>query len=143
MTPTQKKWLATALATRPGQKHKDLGKYKRQTFGCATNISEGCRICGKYPTRKGHDPCLANLPGVYNACCGHGAWPPYATLTNGFCLVGKALEIYLEKVARMKRFREMHHKPQACAECGISFHPKRTDARYCSAACKQRAYRNR
>ena len=33
------------------------------------------RICGhcKLPNRPdGHDPCLGTLPGVRNACCGHG-----------------------------------------------------------------------
>jgi hypothetical protein len=30
-----------------------------------------------------------------------------------------------------------------CAGCGNSFKPARTDARYCSAACRQRAYRER
>jgi hypothetical protein len=33
-------------------------------------------------------------------------------------------------------------KPK-CAECRKSFIPTRSDARYCSAACKQRAYRQR
>ena len=23
-------------------------------------------------TSEGHDPCISNLPGVKNACCGHG-----------------------------------------------------------------------
>ena len=109
MTPSQKSWLATALATRPGQKHKDLGRYTRQTFGYISGIDE-CPLCGKHPTKKGHGPCLANLPGVDNACCGHGEdEAPYATLTSGFCLRGKALAVYLEKVGRMKRFREMYY----------------------------------
>jgi len=31
-----------------------------------------CNHCGKYQTEEGHDPCIANLPGVEQACCGHG-----------------------------------------------------------------------
>lgn len=31
-----------------------------------------CKQCGMYPTADGHDPCIANLPGVKYACCGHG-----------------------------------------------------------------------
>jgi hypothetical protein len=31
-----------------------------------------CRICGETRTREGHDPCIARLPGVRSACCGHG-----------------------------------------------------------------------
>jgi hypothetical protein len=34
-------------------------------------------------------------------------------------------------------------KGRACAECGERFYPKRTDAKFCSVACKQRAYRAR
>ena len=31
-----------------------------------------CGHCGKHNTPEGHDACIANLPGVMNACCGHG-----------------------------------------------------------------------
>lgn len=31
-----------------------------------------CGHCHKYPTVEGHDACLGTLPGVKNACCGHG-----------------------------------------------------------------------
>ncbi len=31
-----------------------------------------CGHCGKFPTVDGHDACLGTLPGVRNACCGHG-----------------------------------------------------------------------
>ena len=31
-------------------------------------------------------------------------------------------------------------RPTACATCGEKFEPKRSDAKYCSAACRQRAY---
>jgi hypothetical protein len=37
-----------------------------------------CTACGERPTPDGHDPCIANLPGVRNACCGHGElWRAY------------------------------------------------------------------
>jgi hypothetical protein len=31
-----------------------------------------CPKCDKEPTSEGHDPCIANLPDVKYACCGHG-----------------------------------------------------------------------
>ena len=31
-----------------------------------------CPRCNLPPTEDGHDACIANLPGVKNACCGHG-----------------------------------------------------------------------
>ena len=36
-----------------------------------------CPFCGKYETSEGHDPCIANLPGVKHACCGHGIMKTY------------------------------------------------------------------
>lgn len=33
--------------------------------------------------------------------------------------------------------------PRECAACGSTFTPSRADARYCSPACRQRAYRAR
>jgi hypothetical protein len=35
-------------------------------------ISGLCAKCGQPPTENGHDPCIANFPGVIYACCGHG-----------------------------------------------------------------------
>lgn len=31
-----------------------------------------CGHCGRHDTPEGHDGCLGTLPGVMNACCGHG-----------------------------------------------------------------------
>jgi hypothetical protein len=31
-----------------------------------------CGHCGRPQTPEGHDGCLGTLPGVMNACCGHG-----------------------------------------------------------------------
>ena len=31
-----------------------------------------CSYCGLARTAEGHDGCLGTLPGVMNACCGHG-----------------------------------------------------------------------
>lgn len=42
-----------------------------------------CPKCGKCVTKDGHDPCIANLPGVENACCGHGIKEGYIAFKNG------------------------------------------------------------
>lgn len=34
--------------------------------------SRPCGFCNKFNTVEGHDACLGTLPGVINACCGHG-----------------------------------------------------------------------
>ncbi len=36
------------------------------------NNERPCGHCGKENTSKGHDACIADLPNVINACCGHG-----------------------------------------------------------------------
>lgn len=36
------------------------------------NVNRACGKCGLDNTTEGHDSCLGTLPGVMNACCGHG-----------------------------------------------------------------------
>lgn len=36
-----------------------------------------CTLCHKPPTHEGYDACLGELPGVLNACCGHGVEDGY------------------------------------------------------------------
>ena len=44
---------------------------------------------------------------------------------------------------RRKQRRALKRKPKPCAMCGQLFKPRRMDSQYCSAACKQAAYRRR
>jgi len=44
---------------------------------------------------------------------------------------------------RRKQRRALKRKPKPCAMCGQLFKPRRMDSQYCSAACKQVAYRRR
>ena len=43
----------------------------------------------------------------------------------------------------IRRNRKRHVNPRDCVNCGKSFQPKRSDAKYCSAACRQQSYRSR
>lgn len=46
--------------------------------------SRPCGKCGLRFSSQGHDPCIANLIGVTNACCGHGIEDDaYVQLENG------------------------------------------------------------
>ena len=48
-----------------------------------------CKLCGAAsPTPEGHDPCIAALPGVDLACCGHGYTRGYVAFSNGVVLRG-------------------------------------------------------
>jgi hypothetical protein len=42
-----------------------------------------CPCCDKYPTEKGHDACITDLPNVEFACCGHGVGKPYVKFYDG------------------------------------------------------------
>jgi len=58
-----------------------------------------CKKCGKLETLgEGEvDPCLSNLPGVDNACCGHGnPERSYIRFTNGVIVEGFKVS-YTEK----------------------------------------------
>ena len=70
-----------------------------------------CRARGRGRTELGHDPCIANLPGVRFACCGHGCEPPY--LVEGPDLVhGPALEEWtLRDENALERMRRLGGDP--------------------------------
>jgi len=51
--------------------------------------SRVCGFCGIPNTAEGHDSCLGALPGVMNACCGHGVQSEaYIQFTNGVTIRG-------------------------------------------------------
>jgi hypothetical protein len=50
-------------------------------------------------------------------------------------------DIVRAAAARDRRRDALEERP--CEDCGELFEPRRADARYCSAACRQRAYRSR
>lgn len=56
-----------------------------------TYKSRPCGHCGLMATPEGHDGCLGALPGVMNACCGHGGKStnkPYVQFRDGTDLTG-------------------------------------------------------
>lgn len=54
-----------------------------------THADRPCGHCGRPPTPEGHDACLGTLPGVVNACCGHGVrGEAYVSFSNGVVLRG-------------------------------------------------------
>jgi len=50
-------------------------------------IKGRCAKCHERRTPDGHDPCIANLPGVQFACCGHGVEDGYVMFEDGRRLV--------------------------------------------------------
>ena len=51
-----------------------------------------CPTCGKRPLESGDDACLGHLPGVVNACCGHGG-RGYVQFANGITIRFRGCEI--------------------------------------------------
>lgn len=55
-----------------------------------------CVACGQCKTPEGHDPCIANLPGVLFACCGHGNGRGYIKFEDGRCLYFQPKEVDID-----------------------------------------------
>jgi hypothetical protein len=68
------------------------------------------------------------------SACGE-PWPPGVWLREGSMCKACRTEIEVTQASAWA--------VRACAECGLKFKPRQTTAVYCSAACKQRAYRSR
>ena len=47
------------------------------------------------------------------------------------------------RAARARHERRLARSSRSCERCGQTFEPKRADAKFCSVACKQAAYRRR
>lgn len=68
-------------------------------------VDDKCRKCGLERTPEGHDPCIANLPGVKYACCGHGLQEGYVCFENGVVVRSEIETSLLDK--SIVRWREL------------------------------------
>jgi len=60
--------------------------------------NRACARCGEYPSDKGHDACIANLPSeVLAACCGHGIEEPYVMFVGDSEIYGNEAVAYFKK----------------------------------------------
>ena len=67
-----------------------------------------CGHCGKHDTKDGHDGCLGTLPGLMNACCGHGEFEEtYVQFLDGTIISGNSGQIIL---AELKKYNETLRK---------------------------------
>ena len=61
------------------------------------DIDRGCGHCNQSFTEEDHDPCIRNLKGVMNACCGHGIVEDcYIQLLDGECIRGKDAKVMID-----------------------------------------------
>lgn len=57
------------------------------------NVQRRCPTCKLTRTVDGHDPCIANLPGVKFACCGHGVHDGAIHFEDGTIIRGRFTHI--------------------------------------------------
>ena len=61
-----------------------------------------CGHCGKKDTKEGHDGCLGVLPGVMNACCGHGQIEEaYVQFLDGTIIDGDFAKIIMAELKKI------------------------------------------
>ncbi len=69
-----------------------------------------CAKCTKGPTPEGHDHCLGTLPGLMNACCGHGSErSAYVQFLDGVSIHGPSATIILEELKQYNKDKETNH----------------------------------
>lgn len=59
-----------------------------------------CKKCNNPPTKEGHDDCISNLPGVINACCGHGG-EGYIYFSDGTVISGVFNVVRLKNTSKI------------------------------------------
>lgn len=60
-----------------------------------------CTKCGEPHKHNEADPCLGMLPGVMNACCGHGKiGSAYLQFLDGQCIRGQSALIIIEELKK-------------------------------------------
>lgn len=70
----------------------DTGKLVSETY-----TDRPCGYCGVNKTLDGHDYCIRDLPGVMNACCGHGSInEAYIQFNNGDRISGENVFNWLQ-----------------------------------------------
>jgi len=61
-----------------------------------------CGQCGMSNTKEGHDGCLGTLPGLMNACCGHGdTREAYVQFLDG-SVIGGADAVTIQDIIRLR-----------------------------------------
>ena len=71
-------------------------------------LKRPCGYCDAADTPEGYDGCLGYLPGVRNACCGHGEWATaYIQFTKGLTIRGIVAHCFgygLNKITKLNNY---------------------------------------
>jgi hypothetical protein len=63
--------------------------YRYTDTGEVADNSRPCPKCMECPRSDDHDPCIAELPGVIGACCGHGIERGFVVFADGRLIRGE------------------------------------------------------
>lgn len=81
----------------------DTWIYTDNKIPVSEDVNRSCGYCGKENTPEGHDGCLGTLPGIMNACCGHGEKKePYIQFLDGACIRGKDARTIIDILKKEK-----------------------------------------
>jgi hypothetical protein len=88
---SRSKWRGHAIE-HPGWVYSDTGEP-------VANGKRACGHCHKPPTADDHDACLGTLPGVMNACCGHGvSEDAYVQMNDRSTLRGEPAKEFIRRL---------------------------------------------
>ena len=104
-------------------------------IGCSHNLAPHCEQCSKSHWRSFRKA---------EACegCGRPVYNEWHSLRPRRSVCSEQCR-HKATSAAAKRKRSEARGTRQCQDCGKTFKPTRSDARFCSVACKQRAYRKR
>ena len=106
---------------------------RRFTHGTATEIIPVCKECrNEWKRFEAPKPCEGGGRPVHQRARSRS----FRSLCSFRCESRVAAD-----KARSKRAKA--RLPRLCEQCGETFEPRRADSRYCSPACRQKAYRRR
>jgi hypothetical protein len=91
-----------------------------------------CLARGQFRTEEFHDPCIANLPGVVFACCGHGRSGCYV---DGFFGFGDRVRVFggalvvdrLRGPTAARKMRELGGRPPRRRFCSTRFEERASE----------------
>lgn len=75
---------------------------KQETRVGCEGQDTACGLCGARRSAEEHDACIANLPGVAYACCGHGVRQAYVSFVTGHVIRGQFDHVRTRLRARLK-----------------------------------------
>lgn len=115
-------------------------------YDCRLRYVAGAPIYGDYAGDYFVTYCASCAPkrgrieSTCKTCARTVCWPyDYSRLGRGFC----SDNCKRQYPAMVQRDRRIALREKVCADCRNEFTASRVDAKYCSRACRQRAYRRR